>query len=548
MNDALALLVAGVGLSFLGLELVTNALQETSSRTLRALIKRSTRSRPACALIGIAAGALVQSASAVAAILGGMTSTGLTTLSQAIPIVAFANVGPTALVFAGAIDIHVAVLLAIGISAIAFSLATEFHWKAAASVLLGVALVLYGSDLMSAAAGDVQGAGWFAAFLRRWHDSSAMAFALGCLASFLTQSTTLVALTTIIIASAGLVAGPSALAMLYGANLGSTLMRMLLTTRSSGTQLEIIRFQDLFKIAGAVVFMLWFVAEQAFGVPGMYLAITHLPTSLPIALATANLAFNGSMALVATLMAGPIERLVSRLWPPDRGEDLGTPLYALPDLAADAATAIDLLEREQMRMLQGTREYITLVRNASAAVERGAITALHRRFGRLFNEVEHFHVTLVSREIDEATSARVGNVHGRQKVVELLEDSLFQFASALEKPWQGSALEPLVENLVETTDFLLMFAGDAARTLEKDRAELLFNLSSDRSEMMISIRALYLAPERSLGTVDRTLLLRLTALFERIVWMVQRYSELLLRNLPEENAVRIENGELGIGN
>jgi phosphate:Na+ symporter len=125
--------------------------------------------------------------------------------------------------------------------------------------------------------------------------------------------------------------------------------------------------------------------------------------------------------------------------------------------------------------------------------------------------------------------------------VELLEDSLHQLAAVLDKPWRGGALEPLVENLIETTDFLLMFAGEAARTLEQDRAELLVNLSGDRSEMMVGVRALYLAPDRSLNIAERALLLRLTALFERIVWMVQRYAELLLKNLPQESEDRIVN-------
>src|SRR6478609_1872048 len=118
--DAPALLIAGVGLSFLGLELVTNALQESTSRTVRGLVKRSTRSLPACALVGVAAGALVQSTSAVVTVLGSTTSAGMTTLGQAIPIVAFANVGPTALVFAGSLDIRVLVLLALGLSGIGF--------------------------------------------------------------------------------------------------------------------------------------------------------------------------------------------------------------------------------------------------------------------------------------------------------------------------------------------------------------------------------------------------------------------------------------------
>ena len=46
---------------------------------------------------------------------------------------------------------------------------------------------------------------------------------------------------------------------------------------------------------------------------------------------------------------------------------------------------------------------------------------------------------------------------------------------------------------------------------------------------------LYLAPDQSLSTPERALLLRLTTLFERIVWMVQRYAELLLRNIDPQS-------------
>ena len=40
MRDVLPLLTAGVGVCFLGLELVTTGLQESTSRTLRAVIRR----------------------------------------------------------------------------------------------------------------------------------------------------------------------------------------------------------------------------------------------------------------------------------------------------------------------------------------------------------------------------------------------------------------------------------------------------------------------------------------------------------------------------
>ena len=93
MRDVLPLLTAGVGICFLGLDLVTTGLQESTSRTLRTLIRRSTKSLPWCAFLGIFAGALMQSTTSVTSVAGSMAATGMLALRQALPIVAFANVG-----------------------------------------------------------------------------------------------------------------------------------------------------------------------------------------------------------------------------------------------------------------------------------------------------------------------------------------------------------------------------------------------------------------------------------------------------------------------
>jgi len=40
---------------------------------------------------------------------------------------------------------------------------------------------------------------------------------------------------------------------------------------------------------------------------------------------------------------------------------------------------------------------------------------------------------------------------------------------------------------------------------------------------------LYLSPDQALSPEEKALLLRLTNLFERVVWVMQRYSDLLLK-------------------
>ena len=64
----------------------------------------------------------------------------------------------------------------VGIAGIAFSMTGQFKWKAVSSVVLGVALLLYGSDLITSAASDVEQANWFSNFLHSWNGSTWMAF------------------------------------------------------------------------------------------------------------------------------------------------------------------------------------------------------------------------------------------------------------------------------------------------------------------------------------------------------------------------------------
>ncbi len=532
MNSVFALLTASVGICFLGLDLISRGLQESTSRTLRSLIRRSTKSRLSCALIGLASGAIMQSTSAVTVVLGSMASTGMIALGQALPIVAFANLGTTALVFATALDIRVIVLLAVGVSGISFSMSHEFRWRAIGSVVLGVALLLYSSDLMTAAAAGLEQANWFSRFLRSWNGSTLMAFGLGTLASFLTQSTTAVAVMSVALADAGLVARPEAMTMIYGANLGSTLMRMLLTRGGTGTLRQVARFQDGFKIAGTTLFLTLFYVEDLFNIPLVQALVAKIVKDVPFQLATVNFLLNGTMAAAAAVFAKPIEALVAKSWPSSETDQLSNPKYVNMEAAEDPETAIDLLEREQMRVLKNTRKYLSLVRAERTERHDFDAASLRRSFSVLFLEIDHFCIAIVGKHVDEATSGRLSNVHNRQKLLELIEDSLHQLATSIEATEDIAKLDALIGNFVEALDFLLMFAGDAARTLDRDRAELVFNLSSDRGEMMAGIRNMHLAPEQALTTQEKALLLRITNLFERVVWMIQRYAELLLKNVP----------------
>jgi phosphate:Na+ symporter len=76
-----------------------------------------------------------------------------------------------------------------------------------------------------------------------------------------------------------------------------------------------------------------------------------------------------------------------------------------------------------------------------------------------------------------------------------------------------------------------MLSNDAVVSLAPEDIRMLQELCGDRSEMMGRVRNMYLAPEQELPAAERALLLKLTTLFERVVWMLRRYSVLLEQNV-----------------
>src|SRR5215510_13692445 len=121
LNSILANIIAGLGLFFSGLKMIDTNLRQATGRQLRTIIGGLTRNAWVAGLVGIATGALVQSASGIVFILVSLVSSGLTSIKRALPILTWANVGCSALIFAAVLDLRFAILYLIGLAGAAFA-------------------------------------------------------------------------------------------------------------------------------------------------------------------------------------------------------------------------------------------------------------------------------------------------------------------------------------------------------------------------------------------------------------------------------------------
>jgi phosphate:Na+ symporter len=530
MASILALMTAGLGLFFLGLHLVSASLQQAGSRRLRTLIARFTHRPWQAGLLGLFAGALMQSTSAVTVILASMTASGLVTVRRALPIVAWANVGTTLLPFVAALDIRLTVLYVLGVSGIAFSFSRESGWKSAYGMALGISLLFYGLDGMKGSAAELQQYAWFRAVLEQARGSFGLALLGGAFLSFLTQSTTAVTFIALTLVNTGLLGADETIMVIYGGNVGSTFSRMILASGLKGSSRQVGRFQDLFKIAGTAVFVLLFYVELYAGVPLVKALAQTLASRVETQMALVNLFCNVGTAAACSCLLGPIHRALDRFWPATEAEELAKPQYLHPQALDDPETALDLVEKEQMRLVQRLPSYLDALRVPAGERRKVYPRAIHQAFAVLANEGESYLTALIHARLSPQTSERLTNVQNRHGLIVLLEDNVYQLVTAVKQAPPSAKLAVLVENFCEALDFILQTAGDAAATLGIDEARLLAGLCADRGELMGKIRNLYLSSEESLGPHDRSLLLDLTGLFDRIVWVLRRLALLLEQN------------------
>jgi phosphate:Na+ symporter len=529
MDWILANLFAGLGLFFSGLQLLSVNLRQAAGRQLRAIIKHLTRNRSIAGAVGLVSGTVVQSSSGLVFILVSLETTGLTTVRQSLPIVTWANVGCSLLIFAAVLDLRLAVLYVIGVAGVAFAF-DRSHRNHALGALFGIGMLFYGIELMKVGAQPLKDQQWFSHFLAGNAQSLVLAFAGSMLLSFVTQSSTAVAILCIGFAVTGLLGPFPAMMALYGANLGSTFSRMVLSSNLRGSARQIPAFQDLFKITGTVVFVSLLYLEAFEHMPLVYSLVSRLSGEIGRQMALVFLIFNLSTAIVFTLAQPLIERLLATFLPANEHDDLSKPRFLYDEALKEPSTALDLIEQEQLRLAKRLRAYSEALRSRRGSPQRARARTLQTPFLAVAARIEAFQQELVDEHLRSAETERLTNLQNRLSLLLYVEDSLRALTAATDAAAVEGRLEALLSTFVEGLDFVLATTIDA---FDDDGAlELLIRITDDRGDLTDRLRQEFLAEQSGISRTDRAVLLQVTSMFERIVWMIQRLARLLQASRP----------------
>lgn len=533
--DIFVTIFAGLGLFFIGIRLISSNLKQLAGRRMRMLIARAVSGKGAVALFGLAAGAIMQSVNAVTFVLVALVSAGTIENKRAFPVISWANIGTSMLVIVAALNMHMMVLVLIGITGVTYylNLDQSSRYRHAVGALLGIGLLFLGIDFIKTGSGILKGAEWLQDFIGYSAHYPVLSFAAGVGVAMLAQSSTTITVVAMAMAASGLLVFDSGAMIVLGAGLGSALSAWTLAGKLGGSARQLVLYQIALKGLGVLVMVLLFLADGVGGMSLIPTALHHAGLSPSAQLAAVFVALQIASDLSMRLAHRPVKRLIERRAPPSDEETLGRPHYLYDEAVAEPESALLLVDKEQQRLLSGLPCYLDALRD-EATVSGPVAEVRYPAESNILRLCDQFLTELVDRNHNRGVLERTIVLRDRNELLGSLQESLMELCAAANCNSQAGEVRTLINNLVESLHMMLETLADVAQLPDADDLDMLRMLTHDRSELMDSIRRRMQAGETAVAPEVQKSVFTVTALFERCVWLLRRY--VLLLDGPERKA------------
>ena len=257
----LVTILGGLGVFLLGMKHLSEGLQAVGGQGLRKFMGLATTHRAAGVGTGIVSTVLVQSSSIITAMLVGFVSSGMMTLQQAINVIIGANIGTTGTVWlvAFAPDPQVLGLVGLGLGALMYFFLRGERVHNLGLAVLGLGLVFLGLYFMSKGVVPIrQNPSIQEAFMRMdaanvW-DVSLVALAAALFTAVIQSSAASIAI-AMTLASQQLITYEMAIAVLFGANIGTTITAWMAALGGTADAKRTALAHTLSNVIGSVVFI-----------------------------------------------------------------------------------------------------------------------------------------------------------------------------------------------------------------------------------------------------------------------------------------------------
>ena len=375
-------LFGGLAVFLFGMDRMTEALRVVAGRRMRLWLARMTRNRFLGALSGAGVTAVIQSSSVTTVLVVGFISSEVMNLTQGIGVILGANVGTTvtAQVIAFSVSRYALLIVALGYG-LAFFGKSERR-TVQGNLIMGLGLIFFGMSVMGSSMEPLRSYDPFIDLMAAM-ENPLFAILVGLTFTALVQSSSATTGIVIVLASEGLITTEAGVALVLGANVGTSVTAQLAALGKPPEAVRAAVAHTLFNLIGALAWL------PFIGV------LVGLVESIggPVArqVANAHTIFNVANTIVFLAFVTQLERLVVWLVP-DRPEAEPLRLKYLDDSLLRTPTIA--LERARLELLRMTSRVQTMLSDVLPAVLDGPAEALDA-VEALDDEVDDLHGQII---------------------------------------------------------------------------------------------------------------------------------------------------------
>jgi len=259
--------LGGLGLFILGMKMMTEGLQATAGQKIRRILEAISSNRIMGCATGAGVTAVIQSSSATTVMLIGFVSAGIMAFEQAVGVIIGANIGTTITGQMIAFKLTKLALPAIAIGVGLKYFSKKRSYRHIGDIILGFGLLFYGMTVMkmglSPIKSDPQFIEFFTTFSTESFGGILLCVFMGTILTVVVQSSSATVGLTMTLAASGLLTFPTALALVLGENIGTTVTAQLSTLGSNNADAhKTANAHTIFNVIGVGIILMifpWFV-------------------------------------------------------------------------------------------------------------------------------------------------------------------------------------------------------------------------------------------------------------------------------------------------
>ncbi len=435
--------IGGLGVFILGMKYLSDSLQMLSGGLMRKVISSVTTNRFLAVLVGLVVTTFVQSSSITTVMVVGLANAGLMQLTQAIGVILGANIGTTITGWILAVKVgkYGLLLIAIGIFPMLFSKNEKV--SASAKVFVALGLIFFGLEIMSNAFKPLRSHEGFTNLMLTLDAQTLLSIlgcvAIGCVMTMVIQSSSAMLGITIALAATGAIPLYTAIALVMGENIGTTITAQFAAIGGSIASRRAAMAHSVFNILGVIIIVSIFAPYVSLiekfvpGLSGFVDADGNRPY-IAAHIAMAHTFFNVTATLVMLPFLNQLARLVTRMVPEKEGAERGSFKYVGAPGTMPVAMGISMVFEELKRMEGRVHKAL---RHAGSYLQRDLkgrdrfyrkVTALEDETDIIQHEITSFTVTLM--QAGNASNKQSDRAYAYVRAADELE-SIADYAASL---------------------------------------------------------------------------------------------------------------------